>query len=81
MWNKYATGGEVNKRLRHLQLICLQLLITKLRFTACNLFDLDWTFCHTVAFISKDVMCVVIFNLQLIAAIATYVVILIQFNI
>ncbi|RZB39827.1 7tm 7 domain containing protein [Asbolus verrucosus] len=64
IWNKYASNEEVDRRVRHLQLISVRLLNTKLNFTAKDFFNLDWTFFHTM-----------------IAAITTYLVILIQFNI
>ncbi|KAJ3638017.1 hypothetical protein MTP99_001428 [Tenebrio molitor] len=64
IWNFYSSKGEVDKRVRHLQLISVRLLNIKLQFTARHFFNLDWSFCHTM-----------------IAAVTTYVVILIQFRI
>ncbi|RZB66640.1 7tm 7 domain containing protein, partial [Asbolus verrucosus] len=46
IWNKYSQQNEVDRRVLHLQLISFRPLNTKLRFTAMNLFSLDWTFCH-----------------------------------
>ncbi|XP_044264547.1 putative gustatory receptor 28b [Tribolium madens] len=63
IWNKYALKNEVDKRVRHLQLVAIRLLNTRLQFTAKDFFQLDWTFCH-----------------MMIAALTTYLVILIQFN-
>ncbi|XP_068892872.1 putative gustatory receptor 28b [Tenebrio molitor] len=63
IWNKYALKNEVDRRVRHLQLISVRLLNTRLQITAKDFFNLDWTFCH-----------------MMIAAITTYLVILIQFN-
>ncbi|RZB39533.1 gustatory receptor [Asbolus verrucosus] len=64
IWNKYNLNNEIDRRVRHLQLISIRFLTTKLQFTAKNFFSLDWTLCHVM-----------------IAAVTTYVVILIQFRI
>ncbi|KAJ3648644.1 hypothetical protein Zmor_020433 [Zophobas morio] len=62
VWNRHILR-KVDKNLRHLQLICVRLLNAKLKFTAKQFFNLDWTFYH-----------------MMIAGIATYLVILMQFN-
>jgi hypothetical protein len=80
IWNECATRRGLDERMRHLQLISLRLLNTKLRFTAKELFFLDWTFCHTVK-INVLSNVTLFFKFQMIAAVATYVVILIQFQI
>jgi hypothetical protein len=49
IWNFYSSKGEVDKRVRHLQLISVRLLNIKLQFTARHFFNLDWSFCHTVS--------------------------------
>jgi hypothetical protein len=48
IWNKYAIKGEIDNRIRYLQLVSVSLLNTKLQFTAMDLFPLDWTFLHMV---------------------------------
>jgi hypothetical protein len=48
IWNKYAMSGKINKKIRHLQLVSVRLLNTRLQFTARDYFNLDWTFCHMV---------------------------------
>ncbi|EFA07623.2 gustatory receptor 129 [Tribolium castaneum] len=48
IWNKVAVERKFDKRIRHLQLVSVKLLNTKLKFTARNFFTLDWTCCHMV---------------------------------
>ncbi|XP_063923036.1 gustatory and pheromone receptor 39a-like [Zophobas morio] len=63
IWNQYYRKGRLDEKTRHLQLISIRMLNTKLSFTARNFFSLDETFFHTM-----------------LAAIVTYVVILVQFG-
>ncbi|CAH1365130.1 unnamed protein product [Tenebrio molitor] len=46
IWNTFTLAEQINKRTRHLQLISVRLLSTKLQFTARDFFKLDWTFCQ-----------------------------------
>ncbi|KAK5648556.1 hypothetical protein RI129_003448 [Pyrocoelia pectoralis] len=48
IWNKYANANAVDANINHLQLISLQLLNTKLEFTAYGFFSLDWTLLHAI---------------------------------
>jgi hypothetical protein len=50
IWNKYAVNGKIDKRVRHFQLISVRLLNTKLRLSARDFFNLDWTFYHMVLY-------------------------------
>ncbi|KAJ3648638.1 hypothetical protein Zmor_020429 [Zophobas morio] len=63
IWNQYYRKGCLDEKTRHLQLISVRMLNTKLSFTARNFFNLDETFFHTMM-----------------AAIVTYMVILVQFG-
>ncbi|KAJ3648640.1 hypothetical protein Zmor_020431 [Zophobas morio] len=63
MWNKWTETSKSDCKIRHLQLVSMRLLNTKVHFTAGDLFSLDWSLGH-----------------MLVAAVTTYVVILIQFN-
>lgn len=47
IWNKFVICGKIRK-IQSLKLTSLQLLNTKLEFTALNFFSLDWSFCHMV---------------------------------
>ena len=47
-WHKYSAEAKINPKIRHLQLISVRLLSTKLRFSARGFFDLDWKFFHLV---------------------------------
>ncbi|KAJ3655430.1 hypothetical protein Zmor_014562 [Zophobas morio] len=46
IWNKYYSNGDIDEKMRNLQLISLRMLNTKLHFTARNFFALDHTFFH-----------------------------------
>ncbi|XP_044264929.1 uncharacterized protein LOC123011526 [Tribolium madens] len=64
IWNKYSQKGKIDPNVRYLQLIAIRFYNTKVRFTAKDFFNLDWTFGHLM-----------------IAAVATYVVILVEIEI
>ena len=48
VWEKYIQKGLTDKKICHLQLVSVGFLNNKLRFTVRGIFDLNWTFCHTV---------------------------------
>jgi hypothetical protein len=81
IWNMLVSNGEINSNVRHLQLISTRLMGTKLEATVKGYFPLNWTFflyCN-VNYCSR-LFSLVNCWLQIISAVATYVIILIQFK-
>ncbi|EFA07622.1 gustatory receptor 128 [Tribolium castaneum] len=48
IWNKYSLRGNIEKKMRYLELVSLRLLNTKVNFTASGCFNLDWTLLQTI---------------------------------